>query len=96
MVKEIEKVLRVGKELSEYLIGLSFEDLLGDVVHQAKRVLLDSIGTMFMGARKEEAGGIINFLSGLGERQECSVVGADFKTSPPWAAFIMKMDITPE
>ena len=87
MVKEIEKVLRVGKELSEYLTGLSFEDLPEDVVHQAKRALLDSIGTMFMGARKEEAGGIISFLREMGERQECSVVGADFKTSLPWAAF---------
>lgn len=87
MVKEIDKVLRVGKELSEYVTGLSYEDLPSGVVHQAKRALLDSIGTMYMGTRKQEAGGIQRFLKGLAAKQECTVVGADFKTSFPWAAF---------
>lgn len=87
MVKEIEKVLSVGKELSEYITGLSYDDLPSDVIHQAKRVVLDSLGTMFMGARKEEASGIRRFLRGLGSQQECTVVRADFRTSAPWAAF---------
>jgi len=87
LVKEIDKVLRVGKELSEYVTGLSYEDLPSGVVHQAKRVVLDSIGTMYMGTRKQEAGGIQRFLKGLAAKKECTVVGADFKTSLPWAAF---------
>ena len=87
MVKEIDKVLRVGKELSEYITGLSYEDLPSDVTHQAKRVILDSLGTMYMGARKEEASGIKGFLRSLGAPQECTVVGANFRTSLPWASF---------
>jgi len=87
LVKEVDKTLRVGKQLAEYITSLSFEDLPKDVVHQAKRVLLDSMGTMFMGSRKEEANGISEFLKRLGAKQECTIVGAGFKTSCPWAAF---------
>jgi len=87
MVKEVEKVLKVGKELSSYMTSLSFGDLPEDVVHQAKRVILDSLGTMYMGARKEEASGIIKFLKKLETSPECTVIGADFKASLPWAAF---------
>ena len=87
MVKEVEKVLRVGQELSEHITGLSYGDLPSDVVHQAKRVILDSLGTMFMGARKEEASGIQRLLRGLGAQRECTIVGASFRTSLPWAAF---------
>jgi len=87
MVKEVEKVLKVGKELSSYMTSLSFGNLPEDVVHQAKRVILDSIGTMYMGARKEEARGIITALKEFGTRPECTVIGADFKASLPWAAF---------
>jgi 2-methylcitrate dehydratase PrpD len=87
MVKEVDKVLRVGKELSDYMTTLSHDDLPGDVVHQAKRVILDSLGTMFMGARKDEAGGVKEFLRGLEANPECTVISAGFRTSTPWAAF---------
>jgi 2-methylcitrate dehydratase PrpD len=87
MVKEVDKVLRVGVELSDYIATLSYGDLHEDVVHQAKRVILDSLGTMYMGVRKEEAAGVSKFLKGLGATPECTVIGAGFKTSLPWAAF---------
>jgi 2-methylcitrate dehydratase PrpD len=87
MVKEVDKVLKVGIELSDYMTTLSYEDLPEEVVHQAKRVILDSLGTMYMGARKEEAGGIKELLEGLEANPECAVIGAGFKTSVPWAAF---------
>ena len=87
LVKEIESTLRVGRQLAEYVTSISFEDLPEKVVHQAKRALLDSMGTMFMGSRKEEANGISAYLKGLGANQECTIVGASFKTSCPWAAF---------
>lgn len=48
---------------------------------------MDSIGTMYMGVRKEEASGIARFLRKLKASQDCTIVGADFKTDCPWAAF---------
>jgi len=62
MDKEVESVLTVGKELADYIVGLSYGDLPPEVVHQTKRVILDSLGTMYMGSRKEEAAGIKKFL----------------------------------
>ena len=55
MVKEADAVLKVGKELADYIIGIKYTDLSPDVTHQAKRVILDSLGTMYMGTRKPEA-----------------------------------------
>ncbi len=62
MVKETDSVLQVGKELAGHIVGLRYDDLSSEVIHQAKRVILDSLGTMYMGTRKEEASGIIPFL----------------------------------
>jgi len=45
MVKEVESVLRVGRELAEHVTRASYEELPPEVVHQAKRVILDSLGT---------------------------------------------------
>jgi len=87
MVKEVEGVLRVGEELADYIVGLSYGDLTAEVVHQAKRVILDSLGTMYMGSRKEEAAGVRRFLEGVGASDECTVVGAGFKTELIWAAW---------
>jgi 2-methylcitrate dehydratase PrpD len=87
MIKEIENTLRVGRQLAEYVTSISFEDLPENVVHQAKRVVLDSLGTMFMGSRKEEASGISAYLKGLRANKECTIIGEDFKTSCRWAAF---------
>ena len=83
----MESVLRVGKELADYIVGLTYEDLPPKVVHQAKRVILDSLGTMYMGSRKEEAAGIKRFLKGMSAPEECTVVGAGLKTTPTWAAW---------
>jgi 2-methylcitrate dehydratase PrpD len=86
MVKEVDKVLRVGEELAEHITDLSYDDLPSDVVHQAKRVILDCLGTIYMGARKEEAAGVAKFLESL-EEGECTVIGAGFKSGVLWAAW---------
>ena len=85
-VREVEKVMRVGEELAEYITALSYDDLPSDVVHQVKRVILDCLGTIYMGARKEEAAGVAKFLEGLGEG-DCTVIGAGSKSSVLWAAW---------
>jgi 2-methylcitrate dehydratase PrpD len=87
LVKEIEKVLRVGEELADYIQNLCFDDLPKDVVHQSKRVLLDSLGTIFMGLRKEEAIGVTNYVKNLGVSGKSTIVGASLKSKPAIAAF---------
>ena len=87
MVKEVDAVLKVGKELADYIISIKYEYLSPDVTHQAKRVILDSLGTMYMGTRKEEAAGITGFIKEINALPECTIVGTGIKTSLPWAAW---------
>lgn len=87
MVKELDNVLKVGKELADYIVDIKYEDLSSDVTHQAKRVILDSLGTMYMGTRKDEAAGITPFLKELNAPKECTIIGSEQKTSLTWAAW---------
>ncbi len=87
MVKELDASLRTGKQLAEYIHDLSFTDLPDTIVHQAKRVTLDSLGTILMGLRKQEAQPIKALLRGLGAKPECTVIRAGMKTACSWAAF---------
>ncbi|MCW4051491.1 MAG: MmgE/PrpD family protein [Candidatus Bathyarchaeota archaeon] len=87
MVKEVDSVLRVGKELTQHIVELSYDELPHEVTHQTKRVILDSLGTIYMGTRKEEAAGVTEFLKALGAPEECTVIGSSVKTSLPWAAW---------
>ena len=80
LVKEVENVLRVGEELAEYINMLSYDDLPSDVVHQVKRVILDCLGTIYMGARKDEAVGIAKLLESYG-KGKCTVIGSVLKSS---------------
>lgn len=87
MVKELDASLKTGRQLAEYVHGLSFTDLPEEVVHQAKRVTLDSLGTILMGLRKQEAQPIKAFLKELKAKPKCTVIGAGMKTACSWAAF---------
>ena len=87
MVKEVDSVLKVGKELADYIVELSYDDLSSDVTHQASRVILDSLATMYMGTRKEDADGIIKFLEWNNAAPDCTVIGTSLKTSVSWAAW---------
>ena len=87
MVKELEATLRTGVEIAEYIKELRYDELPDDVVHQVKRLVLDSLGTIFMGLRKAEAQPISQLLAKLNQPEECSVAKAIRKTSCTWAAF---------
>lgn len=87
MVKELEATLRTGKELAEYINELSYDELPIEVVHQVKRLVIDCLGTIFMGIRKPEAQPISQLLSNLNQPEECTVAKTIRKTSCPWAAF---------
>ena len=86
MVKEIDKVLSVGEELAEYINTVSYDELPSDVVHQVKRVILDCLGTIYMGIRKEEAAGVAKLLENF-EDGNCTVIGSKKKTNVFWAAW---------
>lgn len=85
-VDKPDRIPRKGRDLAEFVVGLGVEDLPEDVVHQAKRVLLEAISWPFLGSRRPEGRRLHDFLDGL-PAGECSVAGRSGRLSPGWAAF---------
>lgn len=78
---------RNGEDLVDYIHGLTYTDLSNDVVHQAKNLLLDSLGTMFLGSRWDNAAGLLDFIASMSTIQECTVISSKIRTSCELAAF---------
>src|SRR6266566_479573 len=73
--------------LTSYALSLRFEDLPPEVVHTAKRVLVDSIGCG-LGAFTSEPAGIARELAATVRGDlEATVLGTQIRTSPDVAAF---------
>jgi len=87
LVKERDEALKVGRQLAKYITGTSFEDLPSAVVLQAKRLILDAVGCMYLGCNWGVGKRITAFLKNINAKQDCTILGADFKTDLSWAAF---------
>ena len=75
------------KKLSEFAIQAQFRDLPKEVVHETKRILLDSIGCA-VGARRMERGRICTELAQkLGGPPEATILGTSSKVARLNAAF---------
>jgi 2-methylcitrate dehydratase len=74
-------IVTVALELAKYALRLNFEDLPKEVVHEAKRVLLDGLGCA-IGAYPSETSKIIrNLMHELRGPKESTVIGSGEKTS---------------
>ena len=78
MTKETENV---ALKLSEYIVGLRYENLPIEVIQRAKTSTLDAIGCMIMGSRIPLGPIIIRTVRDLGGVPESTVVTGGFKTS---------------
>jgi 2-methylcitrate dehydratase PrpD len=76
-----EETGNVALKLSEYIVGIRYEDLPGEVVQRAKTSTLDAIGCMIMGSRIPLGPIIIQTVRDLGGVPESTVVTGGFKTS---------------
>jgi 2-methylcitrate dehydratase PrpD len=73
--------------LSEFIAGTSYERLPAEVVEAARIAILDGVANLLAGSA-QPAGRIIGpYIQELGGRPDCSVVGWNYRTSPPQAAF---------
>mgnify|MGYP000395088848 CR=1 FL=1 len=77
----------VGQELAKYISELSYEDLPDEVVYQSKRLLLDTIATIFAGAGEDFTQSISTFISKIDNNPECTIIGREHKAGFLWAAF---------
>jgi 2-methylcitrate dehydratase PrpD len=73
--------------LASFVADATFDDLPPPVVHESKRLLLDTIGCA-LGAIDTESGRIaIDYAAALGGRPDATVLGARDKSSPVNAAY---------
>jgi len=74
-------------KLADYAAGLRYEDLPADVVHQTKRLVMDSIGCALGGYRSEPARIARAMASGVSATRSAALLGSGERSSPDLATF---------
>jgi 2-methylcitrate dehydratase len=77
----------VARELAKQVVDFHFQDLPQDVIHQTKRVFLDTLGCAIGGYHSEASRIIQELIRDLDHLTEATVFGSGFKTSCFNAAF---------
>lgn len=73
--------MSIARELAKYSIGFTFQDVPPDIVHQTKRVVLDTLGCAIGGYTSEASRAIQELIKELGHPEEATVFGSRMKTS---------------
>ncbi len=77
----------LAHKLADYACSLRFEDLSKEVVHEAKRRVIDSLGCA-LGAWKEDPCAIARQVaSDFSAKHGSTIIGTNHKAPPDWAAF---------
>jgi 2-methylcitrate dehydratase PrpD len=76
------------EQLAAFVADFELKRLPGEVVHQAKRCLLETIGCALGGARTPLAATALGAARRLGEGGCATVLGQGFRTAPDRAAFL--------
>jgi 2-methylcitrate dehydratase PrpD len=79
---------RISKAFSEYVFNTSFEDLPSEVIHQTKRLILDTLGCTIGGYYSEGSGMIRRLARAWGGEPQSSIIGGGWKTSSVHAAWV--------
>ena len=80
--------MAIAKDLANYVLNLKYSDLPDDVVHEAKRTLLDSMGCI-IAAYNSDAGSIVRkLIESFDISGSSSIVGSGVKTLPHYAALV--------
>ena len=74
--------------LAEFAVGLRYEDLPEDIIANAKRCILDSLGCGVYGATKPWSQSVARVVKRLGQAQTASAWGMKLRADPLGAAFI--------
>jgi 2-methylcitrate dehydratase len=79
--------MSVAHELAKFINDLAFRDLPPDVIHQTKRVLIDTLGCAIGGYDSEASYAIQEWIKELGYPEEATVFGSGLRTSCLNASF---------
>jgi 2-methylcitrate dehydratase len=79
--------MSVARELAKFATSLTFQDLPPDVIHQTKRLVVDTLGCAIGGYESEANRAIQELIKELRHPEESTIFGSGFKTSCLNAAF---------
>lgn len=75
-------------QLAEYVAGASFDDLPGEVVEAARRLVLDSLTNMIGGSRLEPGQLYLKLYEGVGGRPESTILATGERVPCPNAVYV--------
>lgn len=76
------------RTIAEFAVGLRYQDLPEDIIANAKRCILDSIGCGLYGSTKPWSQAIARVVKSLGEAPRASVWGMKLRADPLGAVFV--------
>lgn len=85
---DAEGGMNVTGPLVNWAMALRYEDLPADVVHGAKRFILDAVGCAHAGWLTDKGRRAAETILALGGTEDCSIWGDDRRISPASAAFV--------
>ena len=77
-----------SRRLADFIAGLEFKNIPGEVVEKCNMYLLDSLGICFAASVTDYARMIYEFVQGEQTGGKCTLVGFPKKGSPAWAVFL--------
>jgi 2-methylcitrate dehydratase len=78
----------ISRQMAEFAHSLQYENLPEDVIHEAKRFMIDSLGCAFAAVKNEDMQAMYRFTEKLGGVPEATVIGTGHKTNAPNAALM--------
>src|SRR5207249_3268424 len=84
----LEEPLGPTAALARLIAAGRSEDLPGDVLHQAKRCLVDYLGVTLAGARERSADVLLDYVHIVGGAAQATIIGRARRASGPLAAFV--------
>ncbi|MBI3042692.1 MAG: MmgE/PrpD family protein [Betaproteobacteria bacterium] len=78
----------VARRLAKWVVGLRYEELAAEVVQQAKRCLLDTLGVEIRGATLPWVQPVYRYVRSMGGTPEATVAYHGDRLSAPYAAYL--------
>ncbi len=78
----------VTKQLAEYCVNTTYDDLSPEVIDRAKHLILNFLGVTIDGATGDTAKTVMDHVQRIGARPDASVIGTDYKTTAAFAAYV--------
>ena len=78
----------ISRQLAKLILGLNYDDLPQDVVHNTKRLILDTLACAVGGQSNEPVDIVLKTLDYLGGNPQATIFGSTVKTSAPLATLV--------